>query len=736
MSTATPAIPNRPAPGAPPRGAPMAPAVGGVAIDPIRLLKKYYPLLIAASVLGGALGAAAHFVLAQVAPQYESFAIFEIRPQAVRYTEAGGAFQSQDELLRFQGTQMATITSSLVLERTSRDSKVEDTAWAKQFFSGGSYQSSLAQIELERRVQVRPIAQSNLMRVSFSWKNPEDVRSIVQAVTKNYLDDISRQERTKSVQQRDLLTQQITLLDGQIRDLNTSRDRIMQDNEVPNLGGQGDTTTIKVDRLSSELVQILTAREQARTQLKNFLDRRDQPVRDYPEMVQEIARRDATIQSLDAQISSTKTDMQTLRAQGYGAEHLTVIAIRKRLEVLEVQREEAYKRELDKALDSTVESLKLQNDSLSAQFDALSADLATVQKRQQDLSRVRLRLDEIDRDIRQRSDERAGIDSALKNLTIVGGGGVFDRVRLLVEAQRPTVMSFPKLTILVPIGVLLVGSLAAGVVLLRELFDQRVRGPSDLMLLSRLRVLGMIPDASEDPARPANLATAFKDSPRGVTTESYRLLRAPIAKAMDQHAQKTLLVLGSTPGSGATTVVCNLALASAGAEERTLIIDANLRRPAIHRVFNLPDGPGLGDCLAGMAKLEDCIRPTGVENLSVLSAGSPGNRAIPERLGGEGMARLLGEACGKFDRIIVDSAPAIVSGDGLALANRVHASCLVVKAMAEKRGLVNRLRNALGETRSEFLGVVVNAVRASAGGYLRGNIKATHEYQSANSSAT
>lgn len=731
MSTATPAMPARPAPGAPPRGAPTSSSMGGVAIDPIRLAKKYYPLLIAAAVLGGALGAAAHFVLARVAPQYESFAVFELKPQAVRYTDAGLPYQAQDELLRFQGTQMATITSSLVLERVSRDSKIEETSWAKQFYSSGQYQPTLAQIELEKRLAVRPIAQSNLMRVSYSWKNPEDVRVIVQVVTKNYLDDISRQERSKSVQQRQLLTDRINLLNDQVRDLNTSRDRLMQDNEVPNLGGQGDTSSIKVDRLNSELVQILTAREQARTQLKSFLDRRDQPVRDYPETVQELARRDATVQTLDAQISGTKTDLQTLRAQQYGDQHLTVIAVRKRLEVLEAQREEAYKRELDKALDTTIEGLKLQNDSLAAQFDALTADLGTVQKRQQDLTRIRLRLDEIDRDIRQKSDERAQIDAALQNLTIVGSGGVFDRVRLLVDAQKPTVMSFPKLTVLVPIGVLLVGSLAAGVVLLRELFDQRVRGPADLLLLSRLRVLGMIPDASEDPSRPANLATAFKDSPRGVTTESYRLLRAPIAKTMDQHAQKSLLVLGSTPGSGATTVVCNLALASAGAEERTLIIDANLRRPAIHRVFNVPDGPGLGDCLAGAAKLEDCLRPSGVENLMVLTAGSVGNRAIPERLGGEGMARLLGEAYGRFDRIIIDSAPAIVSGDGLALANRVHASCLVVKAMAEKRGLVNRLRNALGETRSEFLGVVVNAVRASAGGYLRGNIKATHEYQSA-----
>jgi capsular exopolysaccharide synthesis family protein len=732
MSTAAPTV-QRPMTSAGPRpAAPAAAASGGVALDPIRLLKKYYPLLIAAAVVGAALGAAAHFVLARTNPQFTASAVFEIRPQAVRYDQPTMTYTSQDELLRFIGTQMATLVSFPVLERVARDAAVEKTKWASQFVEGGAYNPRLAQAELEKDLVVRPVPQSNLMRLTFTWKDPEDTRTIVETVTKVYLEDVRRQQSVQSVAQRSLLTEQITLLDSQIKELNTSRDRLMQDNQVTSVNVEGGTSGIRTERINAELVVLMGDIEQQRSLLKSFEDKRNQPVPDYPDSVREAAKRDPTVQGLDAQISNGKTDLDSLARQGYGAEHPTVIAVRKRQDALESQREEAYQRELVRAFDGQIDSLRLGVDGLEARMKALRTDLEGAEKRAQDLARVRLRMNELEREIDTRSIERANLQASLKTLDVLGNN-VFDRVRLLVPAQRPGEMSFPKLAILVPIGALLITALAAGVVLLREVFDQRVRGPADLSVLSRLRVLGMVSDAGEDPSRPGNLALTFRDNPRGVTSESFRLLRSPVEKAMDQHGHKTLLVLGGAPGSGATTVVCNLALACAGAEERTLVIDGNLRRPAIHRVFNVPEGPGLGDVLAGAARLDECLRPSGVNNLTVVTAGTAGNRAIPERLGGESMARLLAEACGKFDRIIIDSAPAIVSGDGMALANRAHASLLVVRAMAEKRGLVNRVRNQLAETRSEFLGVVVNAVRASAGGYLRGNIKATHEYQASGS---
>jgi Mrp family chromosome partitioning ATPase len=112
----------------------------------------------------------------------------------------------------------------------------------------------------------------------------------------------------------------------------------------------------------------------------------------------------------------------------------------------------------------------------------------------------------------------------------------------------------------------------------------------------------------------------------------------------------------------------------------------------------------------------------------VLTAGAPEDRKY-ERLSGSAMTNLLKSAAANYDLILIDVAPAMIAGDALGLANRCDASMLVVRALGEKRGMVARLRNELTESRAEFLGVVVNAVRSAAGGYLKGNILAAHNYQ-------
>src|SRR5690606_34408184 len=121
---------------------------------------------------------------------------------------------------------------------------------------------------------------------------------------------------------------------------------------------------------------------------------------------------------------------------------------------------------------------------------------------------------------------------------------------------------------------------------------------ADINLIPRLRLLGIVPDAGEDPSRPREVATAFRDTPTGVVTESFRQLRAPLIRTMDGHDHKSLLVMGPMPGSGATAVACNLAMACAAAQERVLLVDANFRRPSMHKIFGTPDAPGLADVLA------------------------------------------------------------------------------------------------------------------------------------------
>jgi capsular exopolysaccharide synthesis family protein len=701
-----------------------------MALDPVRLLKKYYLLLIAAAVVGAILGTAAHFILARTYPQYTASATFAVLPQQRDISTIGNEGMTQDDLNRFAGTQMSIMTSTPVLEKVLREPDVEQTDWAKQFYSRGRLQIPDAQPELEKALVVRPIPQTSLMRLSMTWRRPDDVRTIVDAVTRIYLADVRANSSSESVTRRDVLGSQISLLDGQIKDLNQQRDSLLANNQVTDIASGLAQEDIKTKEFSEKYVQTVSSLAATKSQHARYQQMLEQEITlQYPDNVRESATRDSVIVTLDQQISNYKTDYESLKKQGFLNEHPMVIATSKRIEAAEQERKDALERVMKKLFAAEVDSLRMQVDSLEATAAKINTDMKDVDKRKQDLIVLRIRLKDIEDETKAKTEERTHLEASRKQLELLLGNQVFDRVKLYVPAQRPQTMSFPQLKILVPLGTVLLVGLTAGLVVLREVLDQRVRGPADLATMARVRVLGMVSDAQEDPTRPSNLATAFRDAPTGVTAESFRLLRAPLSKAMDQGGHKTLLVLAGMPGSGATTVATNLGLACAGADERVLVIDANLRRPGVQRAFGLPDGPGLGDVLAGATPLDEAVRATSAGNLYVLTCGSAANRTMPERLASESMARVLNEAKTKFDRIIIDSAPAIVSGDGLALANRVDAVALVVRALSEKRGLVARLRAQLGESRGEFLGVIVNAVRASAGGYLRGNIKATHEYQ-------
>jgi capsular exopolysaccharide synthesis family protein len=442
----------------------------------------------------------------------------------------------------------------------------------------------------------------------------------------------------------------------------------------------------------------------------------------------EQAQADPVIAGMTREMSALKVDELSMKQQGLGDGHLACISLRNRYKATQARYNDELKIVLQRIHDSNVEGYAKSEESLAAREKKLEDELKTTTDRKRDLLAITGKIDQIDNQMIELTAELQRVNASRENLELLSNNAVFDQVRVMIPAQTPSSVSFPKLMMMLPLGVLLVTGLTAGVVLLREIMDQRVKGPADVAMIPRLRVLGMIPDAAEDPARPGSVETAFRDTPGGVVTESFRQVRAPLVKKMDTEGHRTVLVLAGMPGSGATTVACNLAIGCAAADDRVLIIDANVRRPAMGRIFGLSDPLGLADCLAGQTTLAEAVRPTSVPNLSVLVAGSPGNRMAPERLSSESMSRLLAEAAAGFDRVFIDCPPAIVSGDGLALANRCDAVVMVVRAMNEKRGLVNRVRMQLSESRAELIGVIVNAVKSSAGGYFKRNIQATHEY--------
>ena len=198
-------------------------------------------------------------------------------------------------------------------------------------------------------------------------------------------------------------------------------------------------------------------------------------------------------------------------------------------------------------------------------------------------------------------------------------------------------------------------------------------------------------------------------SPRSPAAEAYRTLRTNLQFASLDRDLRTLLVTSAAEGEGKTTVVANLGVALAESGSRVLLVDADLRRPGLHRVFDLPLTPGLSNALLA-EETDPTVLETGVAGLSVLSAGdpppSPGEFVASSRL-----QRLLSQLRSTFDYVLLDTAPVTLVADAAVLAPSVDGVILVVSAGKTKRDLVRRAREQLEVVGARVLGVVLNNAR-------------------------
>lgn len=277
---------------------------------------------------------------------------------------------------------------------------------------------------------------------------------------------------------------------------------------------------------------------------------------------------------------------------------------------------------------------------------------------------------------------------------------------LVQPAAAPTSPSSPQTERNVALGLLLGILLGLGLTLLREQLDRRVRDVEDVEELYAVPVLGTIPQSRVIPA----LSPGEELPPTGMEGEAFRMLRANLRYFNVDRDVTTILVTSAAPQDGKTTVSWNIALAEARAGDRVLLLEADLRRPAIARNLGIPTPEeGLSLVLAGASETKDAIQ--NVHDVDVLPAGPlPPNPA--ELIESQRMAELLAWAEREYDRVIIDTPPAAVVADALSLFNRVGGVVVVARLQQSEHTAAVNLRDQLANTGAPVLGIVVNGVPA------------------------
>jgi succinoglycan biosynthesis transport protein ExoP len=263
--------------------------------------------------------------------------------------------------------------------------------------------------------------------------------------------------------------------------------------------------------------------------------------------------------------------------------------------------------------------------------------------------------------------------------------------------------------------------LGFGFLFVKDYFDDRIKSPDELERRN-INILAWIP-VIEEIGIIGNEAREFivAEKPDAMPSEAFKALRTRVQfSKVGKNVLKTILVTSATPGEGKTLVGVNLAGAFAQDGKKTLIIDADLRKPRIHNLFNQLKSPGFTDYFFEKATLEEIIRPTLVENLSIITTGTlPPNPS--ELLGSDRMVEFLADMRSKFDIVILDSAPIIAVTDTEIVSRLVDATLIVVACDKTQVNLVEKAVNLIKNDHSFFLGTVLNkfSYRAGYGSYYK-----------------
>ena len=545
----------------------------------------------------------------------------------------------------------------------------------------------------------------------FLEEQSESLRADMEDAEQNLVDFMQREEAVALDQETSNTITRITQLESgraQLRielEMTRARFQAQQDNLESIEPQLAERLASNID---SELARVQEERVRLQQQFDDALEQNPDltPNANGTALERELARTQARIDRLDARAQDIATQYvdQALAAGGAGPgedSERGVGYVAEQREQLVQQRIQISG--MEARLDNIEEQLT-ENRTRLQELPAQSLELAQLQ-------RERRSAEQVYSFVRQQMQEtRMTLESEIGNAEVVRFAGV------------PSTPFAPTPRENMILAALLGLALGAGFVIMLDLLDTRVRQPDDIRDTGE-HLMGVVPSMESiiqrdfDGARhitidgqkvPTTLPMLV--SPMSAVAESYRRLRTNLRFARPDDEVNTLAVTSASKGEGKTTTAANLALALASAGQRTLLIDADLRRPRLHTLFDGASGPPLVDVLYDGVDDPEALA-TSVDHLYMM----PGGEKIPnpsELLGSKRMQGLLNDMEQEFDYVLIDTAPVLLFSDALALSPFCKGVIMVASAGNTDHRALEHAVHQMHEVDAPLLGCVLNNYEA------------------------
>jgi succinoglycan biosynthesis transport protein ExoP len=562
------------------------------------------------------------------------------------------------------------------------------------------------------RLKIEPIRNSRLVKVNFESENPQLAAQAANALARAYI-DWSLGLRLQSQQNAGVF------LDEQVKEakrkLEITEQALQQYREkygVAALTGTSgtkdnpqathDISRQKMAQVNAQLGEATNKRIEAEINYKQARELLQNPEKaeSIPEAVSNPVI--IAIKNQEVQLLRERTE----KGEKFGPKHPTMVALTQEIEGL--------RKKMLQEIRNIVDSMKSKYEIALSQERSLQGALGRSQMETIARDKIAIQYQVLQQEVES---NRGLYDMLLKRLkeTNVSEENRTVNIHVVDPAETPKRPAKPRLLLNLVLACLVGMMLGVGLAFFMEYLDNTVKTPDDLKQYFNLPYLGPVPNFEVKEGRPGNDLVLLQ-APKSSSSEAFRGLRTNLVFSSAKHVPQVILVTSSTAKEGKTLISSNLAVAMAQGGGRTLILDCDMRRPRMNKVFDLPRDPGMSNILVGESGWEAMVRPTPVDKLWIIPSGPiPPNPA--ELVSSDLMEELIGQLRGQYDRIIIDSPPVTAVTDSVALSRLVDGLVLVIKTGQTPRDIITSTVRSLKEINAKILGVVLNDIPVGKDSY-------------------
>lgn len=637
-------------------------------------------------------------------PQFRARASVEVRQQSSKVlgTEETEPVLGSAEFDRFLETQINLLQSRALAARVAatlrlaRDDRFLNAMGAtiQQGATAEWRQRTILDL-LQKNLRIRLMPNSRIVEIAFTSRDPAVAMRVANSYSENYIQSNIERKFSTTAYSREFLSSQLIQakrrLEGAERELiDYARAASLidasggADTQRDQEAGPRSLTTANLVDLNEAYIAAEARRIQTEERWRQAAG---VPLMALPEVLANPA-----VQALDERRAEMLANLGQLR-QRLQPDHPVVAQAAAQLAAIDKQ--------INALAANIRQSLYEQNRVASRQSQALAQQVAQLKANtlsEQDRS---VRYNILKREVDTSRQLYDGLLQRYKEVSAEAGVAA-NNVIAVDSAELPKEPISPRTGVI--LAVALIGGLAAAAlfVFAREQLDDSIRDPHDLEAKLQLALLGVVPKA------PDELLDINNPSRRSPIAEAYQSVRTAIELSSPNGVPRSLLLTSSRMGEGKTTSALFIAKAFADIGRKTLLIDADLRKPSLHTLLNLQKdaGGGLSSVLARRTAPADAVLPTAFENLSFVPSGPPPPNAA-QLLGGAPVADLLRGLEDAFDVIIVDGPPVLALADAVELAHQVEATLFVVAAGSAHYGQAKQAARRVRSAAVHLIGGLV-----------------------------